>query len=46
MMLELNVLSKNCNRPLPCDVIALDGAIIQVPTVFSCIETAMGKSKI
>ena len=32
------------NRPLQCDVIPLDGAIIPVPTVFSCIETAMGNS--
>ena len=32
------------DRPLLCDVKRLDGAIIWVPNVFSCIESAIGKS--
>ena len=33
------------NRPpLQCDVAPLDAAIIRVPSVSSCIETAIGKS--
>ena len=42
---SLYAVSFQCSyRHLHSDGILLDGAIMRVPTVFSCIETAIGKS--